>query len=148
MIKDGVISIVINGYQGEKKYEEVRDVFLEEDGYSYAYFARPLGEKTYCLFTRYKGNICGLSAYMNPKIGADGGSILFAGEKNGTWSIYRNIEKIVKDTGYTSANINYDYAFFDVTNPRTFLFIKKESESGKYMLIKNGILLPQRWDDV
>lgn len=148
IMKENVMSIVINGYQWEKKYEEVRDVFLEEDGYSYAYFARPLGEKTYCLFTRYKGNLCGLSAYMNPKIWADGGSILFAGQKSGTWSIYRNIEKIVKDTGYASENISYDYVFFDITNPRTFLFIKKDITTGNYILIKNGILLSQKWKDV
>lgn len=146
--KNNSLWIVINGQEIDKKYEEIRDIFLEDDGYSYAYFARPLGEATYCIFTRYKGNLCGLDAYMNPRLWADGGSLLFAGEKNGTWSIYRNIEKIVKETGYTNTDIRYDYMFLDTTTPRTFLFIKKNSESGKYELIKNGKLLPQYWSDI
>lgn len=145
---DNTLQLVMNGEVGEKKYEEIREVLLEDDGYSYGYFARPIGEKTYCLFTRYKGNLCGITSYMNPKLGADGGSILFAGKKDGSWSIYRNTEKIVKDTGYASEDIRYDYAFFDTTNPRTFLFIKKEGADGTYQLIKNGTLLPKKWKDV
>lgn len=47
---------------------EVREIFLEEDGGSYAYFGRPIGEDRYCLFTRYKGNLCGLQGYMNPTL--------------------------------------------------------------------------------
>ena len=34
IMKENIVSIVINGYQWEKKYEEVRDAFLEENGYS------------------------------------------------------------------------------------------------------------------
>ncbi len=146
--KNNTVWIVINGQEIDKKYEEIRDVFLEDDGYAYAYFARPLGEETYCIFTRYNGNLCGLDAYMNPRLWADGSSILFAGKKDGNWGIYRNVEAIVKNTGYAQNDIQYDYLFLDTTTPRTFLFIKKDSNSGKYELIKNGILLPQKWLDI
>jgi hypothetical protein len=54
------------------KYEEIREIFLERSGNSYAYFGRPLGERKYCLFTRYRGNICGIEGYMNPRLSADG----------------------------------------------------------------------------
>ena len=41
--------------------QDVREVFLEKNGgASYAYFGKPVGEEKWCLFTRYKGNLCGL----------------------------------------------------------------------------------------
>jgi hypothetical protein len=122
--------------------EEVRETFLERDGGSYMYFGRPLGEKYYCLFTRYKGNLCGLEAYMNPILGADGTSIIFAGKKDGVWSIYRNTDTIVKNTGYTGTDIAYDYAYYDATNPRAYLFIIYDPTTQTYTYLKNGKILP------
>lgn len=122
--------------------EEVRETFLEKDGGSYAYFGRPLGEKYYCLFTRYKGNLCGIEAYMNPIVGADGGSIIFAGKKDGIWSIYRNTDTVIKNTNYTQEDISYDYAHYDATNPRTYLFIIYDKNTRTYTYLKNGTILP------
>jgi hypothetical protein len=35
--------------------QDVREVFLDQNGGgSYAYFAKPVGEEKWCLFTRYK----------------------------------------------------------------------------------------------
>ena len=96
--KDGEYRIVYDGSIIQGDFEEVRETFLERSGNSYGYFARPLGEKKYCLFTRYRGNICGLDGYMNPRLSADGGSILFAGLKNDIWSIYRNTGIIIRDS--------------------------------------------------
>ena len=127
---------------------EVREVFLEKDGGSYTYFGRPIGEKRYCIFTRYKGNLCGLEGYMNPTLWADGGSVIFAGKKDGLWKIYRNTDEIIKNTGYTAENIEYDYAFFDTTNPRSYLFIERDTSTGFYRYRKNGILLPGIWKDI
>jgi hypothetical protein len=54
----------------------------------------------------------------------------------------------VNNTGYNAKNIDYDYAFFDPTNPRTFLFIEKDEKTGLYSYRKNGALLPGTWKDV
>jgi hypothetical protein len=62
----------------DNHFDEVREVFLSKDGGSYGFFGRPLGEKKYCLFTRYSGNLCGLDGYMNPVLSADGTSIIYA----------------------------------------------------------------------
>ncbi len=78
---------------------------------------------------------------MNPRISADGGSLLFAGLKDKVWSIYRNTGIVVADTHYSRTNIHDDYVFFDITNPRQYLFVEK-NEDGSYSLRKNGKLLP------
>ena len=147
-IQDNVKKVSHDMEVVSKDLQEVRETFLEEDGGSYAYFGRPIGEDTYCLFTRYKGNLCGLEGYMNPVLWADGGSIVFAGKKDGIWSIYRNGDILVRDTGYNAKNIDYDYVYFDVTNPRTYLFIERDPSTGLYSYRKNGILLPWKWKDV
>jgi hypothetical protein len=84
---------------------------------------------------------------MNPRLSADGGSILFAGLRDNVWSIYRNTGIVVQDTHYTKRNISDDYVFFDITNPRQYLFIEKQ-EDGWYMLRKNWKLVEWRWKDV
>ncbi len=127
--------------------EEVREIFIGND-WSYAYFGRPLGEVKYCLFTRYKWNKCGLSGYMNPRVWADGNSIIYAGYVDNSWSIFRNSDKIIQNTGYNSQDNSNDYVFFDTTNPRTFLFIKKDIKTWKYIYIKNSITLPWSWYDI
>jgi hypothetical protein len=67
---------------------------------------------------------------MNPTLGADGSSVLFAGYKDGLWSLYRNTLRIVKNTGYTKTEgIASDYIFFDTTHPETYLFIEKDIKS-------------------
>lgn len=79
---------------------------------------------------------------MNPRFSADGSSILYAGYKDDVWGIYRNTDVLVRNTGYSNTDISGDYVFFDVTNPRTYLFVKKDISTGKYILIKNGKTLP------
>lgn len=145
--KPGEYRVIYDGSLVNWVYEEVRETFLEKSGNSYVYFARPLWEKRYCLFTRYRGNICSLDGYMNPRLSADGGSILFAGLRDNVWSIYRNTGIVVQDTHYTKRNIWDDYVFFDITNPRQYLFIEKQ-EDGWYMLRKNWKLVEWRWNDV
>lgn len=68
---DGSFSIVLNGMILERKLEEIREVFIEQNASGFAYFGRPQGESRYCLFTRYRGNLCGLESYMNPSLEAD-----------------------------------------------------------------------------
>lgn len=84
---------------------------------------------------------------MNPRLSADGGSVLYAAMIDGIWHIMRNTSIVTKNTGYTKVNIQHDYAFFDVTNPRQFVFISQEDD-GTYTLIKNGKKLPGSWQDV
>ncbi len=143
----GIYRLVYDGIYLPGKYEEIREVFLERSGNSYEYFARPLWDNKYCLFTRYRGNICGIEGYMNPILSADGGSVLYAGLLDNIWGIYRNTSLIVKETGYTKRDIRNDYAFYDLTNPRVFLFIEK-NDDGTYSLLKNGERLEWRWLDV
>ncbi len=140
--KEGAYLLAYDGEILTQSYDEIREIFLEKNGGYYAYFARPLGGTEYCLFTKYRGNICGLDGYMNPSFSADGASILYAGYKDNLWSIYRNTDKVVQNTGYSNTDISHDYVFFDITNPRTYLFVKKDIKTGKYILIKNGKILP------
>lgn len=118
-----------------KEFSEVRETFLEKSGNAYAFFARPIGESQYCIFTRFRGNLCRLTGYMNPRLGADGSSIIYAGLSGGIWGIYRNSDTIVQDTGYTHDDISGDYAFFDITNPKQYIFLEKND--GKYQVRKN-----------
>lgn len=140
--KDALSTLIYDGARVGAEYDEIREVFLEENGGYYAYFARPKGEKHYCLITKYHGNLCGLSGYMNPRLSADGSSILYAGLSSGKWGIYRNTDIIVRETHYDNTDISHDYAFFDTTNPRTYLFVKRDLTTKKYILIKNGKRLP------
>lgn len=140
-------TVIYDGGALKNQFEEVREIFLEKSGNSYAFFARPLGEKKYCLFTRYRGNLCGLDGYMNPRLGADGGSVLYAGLKDGFWSIYRNTDTVIKDTKYHGVDVTSDYAFFDTTNPKQYLFVEKTSD-GNYLYRKNGKIMPGIWSDV
>lgn len=129
--------------------QDVREVFLEKNGgASYAYFGKPVGEEKWCLFTRYKGNLCGLEWYMNPRLWADGSSVIFAWRKDGIWNIYRNTDTLTRDTWYTPLTVEYDYAFYDLTNPRTYLFITYDKNTKKYSYRKNGKEIPGLWDDV
>lgn len=85
---------------------------------------------------------------MNPRLGADGSSVIFGGYKDKKWSLYRNTEMIVRDTGYTKESISDDYLFFDTTNPRTYLFAIKDPKNGMYSFLKNGKTLPGTWQDI
>jgi hypothetical protein len=58
--KDGVKRVIHDMEDVSRDLSEVRETFLEEEGGSYAYFGRPIGEERYCLFTRYQRNLCGL----------------------------------------------------------------------------------------
>jgi hypothetical protein len=146
--KENIYRINFNGGILPKELEEVRELFLEENGGSYAYFARPIGEKKWCLFTRYRWNLCGLDGYMNPRLWADGGSIIFAGYKDGIWSIYRNTEVIVRDTRYSNTSISRDYFFVDTTNPKKYIFYIYDQKTDTYSIQKNGELIPEKWQDV
>jgi hypothetical protein len=85
---------------------------------------------------------------MNPHLGADGTSIVYIAKIDGIWSLYRNTSKLVRNIGYDPKTIDYDYAFYDTTNPRTYLIIERDPLSKKYRYRKNGELLPFLWDDV
>lgn len=143
---NGKKKLIFDGDLLWRDLEEVREIFIGND-WSYAYFGRPLWETKYCLFTRYKWNKCGLSGYMNPRVWADGNSIIYAGYADNSWSIFRNSDKIIQNTGYDSQDNSHDYVFFDTTNPRTFLFIKKDMKTWQYIYIKNGITMPWSWYD-
>lgn len=146
--RNGLFFLFFNNTLVGKDLEEVREIFLEKEWSTYAFFGRPLWVTKYCLYTRYKGNVCGLDGYMNPRLGADGSSVIFGGYKDKKWSLYRNTEMIVRDTGYTKENITNDYLFFDTTNPRTYLFAIKDTKNGTYSFLKNGKTLPGTWQDI
>lgn len=144
---DGSFSLVMNGTILERKLDEVREIFLEKNSSGFAYFGRPQAEPQYCLFTRYKGNLCGLSGYMNPKFTPYSSDVIFAGLKDNTWKIYRNTNEFVKDINYTETkNIYGDFFFFDTTTPRYFLIVEKKWD--KYILNKMWKRLPEAYDDI
>jgi hypothetical protein len=58
--KEGIKKVIHDMEVVSRDLQEVRETFIEEDGGSYTYFGRPIGENTYCIFTRYRGNLCGL----------------------------------------------------------------------------------------
>lgn len=146
--KNGDIwNIIYDGVSIGKEFDEVREVFLEKNGNSYAFFARPKWEKTYCLFTRFRWNLCGLTGYMNPQLGADGNSIIYAGLYKGIWGIYRNTDTIIQDTWYSRTDISHDYVFFDITNPKQYVFLEY-TDGEKYQIRKNWKIIPWIWDDV
>ncbi|GAB0174783.1 MAG: hypothetical protein HHAS10_06620 [Candidatus Altimarinota bacterium] len=145
----GVFEVHLDTNKVSRDLQDVREIFIEENGGdSYAYFGKPVGEEKWCLFTRYKGNLCGLEGYMNPRIGADGSSIIFAGKKDSVWNIYRNTDALARDTGYHPTSVSYDYAFYDLTNPRTYIIISYDKNTKKYSYRKNGKQIPGFWDDV
>jgi len=146
--ENNIKKIVYNDIPLSQELSEVREIFLQNNWSSYAFFWRPLGETKYCLFTRYRWNICGLEGYMNPRLGADGSSVIYAGLKDGTWSLYRNTDILVKNTGYrTLTTVENDYLFFDITNPRHYIFIIEQPD-GKYILRKEWKEVSGLWDDV
>ncbi len=123
--QDGSIELVYDGAIIDRKFDEIREIFLDADSSGYVYFGRPLGEQSYCLYTRYRGNLCGLTGYMDPRPSPDGTSIVYAGLKDGNWGIYRNAIPIIRNTGYPNrGDISRDYVFFDITNPSYYLFIR------------------------
>lgn len=145
--RDGDIQHVIyDGVSIGKEFSDVREIFLEKDGNGYAYFAREKGSDTYCLFTRYRGNLCGLLGYMNPRLSADGSTVIFLGKRDNVWSIYRNTNVIVRDTGYTTADNSGDYVYYDITNPRQYIIVERMPD-GKYQIRKNGKIIPMIIDD-
>ncbi len=132
---DNTIELIHNGSILDRKFDEIREIFLDRDGGGYVYFGRPLGEQSYCLFTRYRGNLCGLTGYMNPRQSPDGLSVIYAGLKDGNWGIYRNATPIIRNTGYPNKeDISRDYVFFDITNPYYYLFIRGSDDG--YRLYK------------
>lgn len=144
---DESYSIVINGSVLDRRLAEIREVFLEKNTNGYAYFGRPKGEDTYCLFTRFKGNLCGITAYMSPSLGADGSDIIFAGNRAGIWSVYKNTNEFITETNYGGKiDISHDYFFFDKTNGRHFVFIEKIPNG--YVINKSGKKLDQIWKDI
>ncbi|MBC7498610.1 hypothetical protein H7170_03105 [Candidatus Gracilibacteria bacterium] len=144
--RDGMIELIHNGTILDRKFDEIREVYLDTDGGGYAYFGRPLGESSYCIYTRYRGNLCGLTGYMNPRQAPDS-SIVYAAMVDGAWGIYRNTSPIIRNTGYMSReDISRDYVFFDITNPSYYLFIRG-SDTG-YRLYKKGAWIDGTYKDV
>jgi hypothetical protein len=145
-LENDIQRVIYDGVSTGKEFGEVREVFLERWGNSYAFFARPIDESGYCIFTRFRGNLCSITGYMNPRLSADGSSIIYAGLRDGIWSIYRNTDTIVRDTGYTHIDISNDYVFFDITNPKQYVFL--ENNDGKYQVRKNWKIILWIWNDV
>jgi hypothetical protein len=144
--KDGAVELIHNGTILDRKFDEIREVYLDTDGSGYVYFGRPLGESTYCVYTRYRGNLCGLSGYMNPRQAPDS-SVVYAGLRDGAWGIYRNAVAIIRNTGYPNRDdISRDYVFFDITNPIYYLFIRG-SDAG-YQLYKKWAWIDGIYRDV
>lgn len=145
--QDWYIWLVYNGVLINRKFDEIREIFLDKDGDGYVYFGRPLGEQSYCLYTRYRWNLCGITGYMNPRLSADWSSIIYAALKDDAWGIYRNASPIISNTWYMSeSDISQDYAFFDITNPSYYLFIKHVDNG--YKLYKKGWWINWNWKDV
>lgn len=143
---DGSISLIYNGSKIDTRLEEVREIFLDNTP-NYSFFGKPLGSNSYCFYTRHRWNLCGLMGYMNPQKSADKSAIIFAGLKNGQWGIYRNIRPIIANTGYTKTqNISKDYVFYDLTQPKYYVFISYEGDN--YRFYKRGKWLPWSWKDV
>jgi len=85
---------------------------------------------------------------MNPWLWADGVSVIYSAMKNNTWSIYRNTDILIRDSGYsTKTSVTNDYFFFDTTNPKHSLYIEKEWDN-RYILRKEWKIIPWIWDDV
>lgn len=127
---DESFSLVMNGAVLDRRLDEIREIFLEQNSSGFAYFGRPQGENRYCFFTRYRGNLCGLEKYMNPALEGDNSGIVFAAFREGRWSIYRNATELIRKSGYQNrSDISYDYFFFDPTNFRHYVFIEK-TENG------------------
>ena len=134
--RDGAVELIYNGTILDRKFDEIREIYLDPNSGGYVYFGRPLGEATYCVYTRYRGNLCGLTGYMNPRQAPDS-SVVYAALVDGAWGIYRNTAPIIRNTGYPNRDdISRDYAFFDITNPSYYLFIRY-SDAG-YQLYKKG----------
>jgi hypothetical protein len=145
--QDWSIWLVYNWVMLDRKFDEIREIYLEKNSDWYVYFGRPLWERTYCLYTRYRGNICWISGYMNPKISADGSSIIYAAIKDNMWWIYRNASPIISNTWYpVLKNIENDYVFFDITNPSYYVFIHKSNDW--YKMYKKWEWVAWLWDDV
>jgi hypothetical protein len=51
---DTTIEVIHNGTLLDRKFDEIREIFIENESSNFIYFGRPLGEKTYCLYTRFK----------------------------------------------------------------------------------------------
>jgi hypothetical protein len=146
--QNGIKHIVYDDTILPGELSEIREIFLENGGSSYAFFGRPLWEERYCIFTKYRWNICGFDGYMNPWLWADGVSIIYSAKKNDIWSIYRNTDVLIRDSGYeTKTSVTNDYFFFDTTNPKHSLYIEKEQDN-KYTLRKEWKIIPWTWDDV
>ena len=62
--------------------------------------------------------------------------------------MYRNGDIIVKNINYNPKSNKYDYSYYDPTNPRTYLIIEKNPETGTYSYKKNGVALPGTWIDI
>ena len=145
--QDWSIWLVYNGILLDRKFDEIREIYLDKNSDWFVYFGRPLWEKTYCLYTRYRGNICWITGYMNPRLSADESSVVYAAIKDNTWWIYRNASPIISNTWYPiNTSITDDYVFFDITNPSYYLFIHKTTEG--YKLYKKWWWMAWIWQDV
>lgn len=144
---DESFSVVLNGVILDRKLDEIREIFIEQNASGFSYFGRPQGGAKYCFFTRYRGNLCEIDGYMNPVMEADNAGVIFAVLRGNKWSIYRNVNELVKNPGYASRpDISHDYFLFDPTNPRRYIFIEKLSDG--YHINKMGTMLSESWLDI
>lgn len=144
---DNSFSVVLNGVILDRKLDEIREIFIEQNTSGFAYFGRPQWEAKYCLFTRYRGNLCSIESYMNPELEGDNSAIAFAALREWRWSIYRNTREIIRNSGYKNRNdISFDYFFFDRTNLRHYVFIEKLPNG--YVINKMWKIIDGVWEDI
>lgn len=144
--ENNTYSIVINGSKIDRELAEIREIFLEKNSNGFAYFGRMPNENSYCLFTRYKGNICGFIAYMNPSFNASGADVIFAANRSGNWAIYKNSDEFLAANYGGKLDISHDYFFFDATNPRYHIFVEKIADG--YIINKQGKKSQKIWQDI
>lgn len=144
--ENNTYSIIANGTKIDRELAEIREIFLEKNSNGFAYFGRMPDENSYCLFTRYKGNLCGFIAYMNPALNASNTDVIFAGNRSGNWMIYKNSDEFIPANYGGKLDISHDYFFFDATNPRYYIFVEKVADG--YIINKQGKKFEKIWQDI
>lgn len=126
-------------------YEEIGPVILSESLSAYAFFARPIEHADWCLIVKKKNPVCWFEAIMHPVLSWDGWTLLFAWKKAWKWSIYRNGDALLSDTGYAPKYPSRDRFFIDPTTPSNYIFIVYDADTDTYSVNHSGKKLPQAW---
>lgn len=126
-------------------YEEIGPVLISETASTYAFFGRPIDRSDWCLIVKKKNPVCWFEWFMDPILSADGWTILFAWKKDGTWSIYRNQEVIIKNTNYVPRYQSRDHFSIDPTTPSNYMFSMYDADTDTFTINHSGKNLAQAW---